>query len=162
MYTCLLLVMILSSCNLPGYTNLSTQTIDGNVSATSNLAIVSVDLTRTPTQTLSPIRTPVTTLSPTSTPLPPDTPVWLAYDYVCELTAGGSTMKMNLAWYDRSESEDGYNVYRNGKVIAILEPNSTYYADVSFVAIGKTLSYTVEAFNVNWKTNTSTITYGCQ
>lgn len=71
-------------------------------------------------------------------------------------------MKMNLAWYDRSESEDGYNVYRNGKVIAILEPNSAYYADVSFVAIGKTLSYTVEAFNVNWKTNTSTITYGCQ
>ena len=163
MYIYLLLGMILSSCKLPGYTNLPTQTIDGNVSATSTLAIVPVASTRTPTPTLHPILgTPVMTLSPTSMPLPPDAPAWLAYDYVCELATGGNTMKMNLSWYDRSESEDGYHVYRDGKVIAVLAPNTTYYADVSFVATGKTLIYTIEAFNANWQTSTSAITYGCQ
>lgn len=162
-YASLLLAMIISSCNLPGYANSPTQIIDGSVSATSTLVIVPVDATLTSIPTIRPILiTPGMTLSPTSIALPPDTPAWLAYDFVCELAAGGSTMKMNLSWYDRSESEDGYNVYRDGKVIAVLAPNTTYYADVSFVANGKTLSYTVEAFNANWKTSTSVITYGCQ
>jgi hypothetical protein len=163
MYTSLLLVMILSSCNFPGSANLSTQTTDQDRSGTSVAVTVQVDSTRTPTPTILPILiTPAITVSSTSIPLSPNTPAWSAYDYVCELAAGGSTMKMNLAWYDRSESEDGYKVYRDGKVIATLDPNSTYYADVVFVATGKELSYTVEAFSENWTTSTSAITYGCQ
>lgn len=71
-------------------------------------------------------------------------------------------MTMDLAWNDRSNIEDGYNVYRDGQVIATLAPNSTFYADVAFVATGKTLSYSVEAFNKDWRASTSTITYGCQ
>ena len=71
-------------------------------------------------------------------------------------------MTMNLGWTDRSNSEESYKVYRNGQVIAVLEPNSTFYVDVVFVAIGKTLSYSVEAFNTDWQARTSTITYGCQ
>jgi hypothetical protein len=33
---------------------------------------------------------------------------------------------------------------------------------MAFVATGKTLSYSVEAFNANWQASTGTITYGCQ
>ena len=105
---------------------------------------------------------PTVIASPMSTPFPPNTPVWSAYKYTCEFVAGGGNMTMNLAWTDRSNNEDGYNVYRDGQVIATLMPNSTSYIDVAFVATGKTLSYSVEAFNTAWRASTSTITYGCQ
>jgi hypothetical protein len=94
--------------------------------------------------------------------VPPDTPIWSVYNYTCELAVGGGTMTMNLAWTDRSNSEESYKVYRDGQVIATLDPNSTFYVDMAFVATGKTLSYSVEAFNANWQASTSTITYGCQ
>jgi hypothetical protein len=69
---------------------------------------------------------------------------------------------MNLAWNDRSNSETGYAVYRDQQALATLSPNSISYVDVVFVATGKTVSYSVEAFNPAWRTTTSTITYGCQ
>ena len=71
-------------------------------------------------------------------------------------------MTMNLAWTDHSNSEEGYKVYRNGLVIATLASNSTFYVDVAFVATGKLLSYSVEAFNNDWRGSTSTIIRGCQ
>ncbi len=71
-------------------------------------------------------------------------------------------MTMYLAWMDRSDSEEGYKVYRNGQLIATLAPNCTFYADMAFVAAGKTLSYSVEAFTIDWQASTATITYGCQ
>lgn len=75
---------------------------------------------------------------------------------------GGGMMTMNLNWNDRSTSEAGYTVYRNQQAIATLAPNSITYVDIAFVAADKTLSYSVEAFNPDWKTSTSTITYGCK
>lgn len=102
------------------------------------------------------------TASPVPTRIPPNTPVWSTYNYTCKLAVGGSTMTMNLGWTDRSISEESYKVYRDGQVIATLEPNSTFYVDAFFVATGKTLSYSVEAFNENWQASTSTITNGCQ
>jgi hypothetical protein len=105
---------------------------------------------------------PLGTAVPIHTLIPPNTPVWSVYSYTCELAAGGGTMTMNLAWTDRSDSEEGYKVYRDGKVVATLASNSTVYVDVTFVATGKTLSYSVEAFNKDWGTSTSTIAHGCQ
>jgi hypothetical protein len=102
----------------------------------------------------------VATASPISTLIPPSTPVWLAYNYTCEFIAGGGNMTMNLAWTDHPNNEEGYRVYRDQQVIATLPPNSTFYVDVAFVATGKTLSYSVEAFNTAWRASTSTITYG--
>jgi hypothetical protein len=102
------------------------------------------------------------TTSPIFTPIPPNTPFWSVYNYTCELAVGGATMTMNLAWTDHSNSEEGYKVYRDGKVIATLAANSTSYVDVAFVATGKTLSYSVEAFNQSWRVSTSTITHACQ
>jgi hypothetical protein len=117
---------------------------------------------QTPMAILPTYTAPAVTVSPISTPFPLNTPVWSVYTYTCVLTAGGGTMTMNLNWDDRSNSEEGYKVYRDEQVIATLAPNSTYYLDVAFVATGKTLSYSVEAFSSNWKASSSTITYGCQ
>jgi hypothetical protein len=88
--------------------------------------------------------------------------VWVAYNYTCELASGGGTMTMHLSWSDRSNSEDGYKVYRDKQVIATLAPNSTGYVDTVFVAAGKSISYSVEAFNPAWQTSTSIITNSCQ
>ena len=71
-------------------------------------------------------------------------------------------MTMNLAWADRSSSEDGYKVYRDKQPIASLAPNSTSYVDVAYVATGEKLSYSIEAFNKDWRASGDTITHGCQ
>ena len=118
-----------------------------------------------PTQTemATPTSPPVTlTVATLLSPYPPNTPTWKVYNYTCVLASGGATMTMNLTWTDRSDSEAGYKVYRDGQVIATLAPNATSYVDVAFVVTGKTLQYSVEAFNQNWHISTSTITYGCQ
>jgi hypothetical protein len=71
-------------------------------------------------------------------------------------------MTMNLTWADRSSSEDGYKVYRDKQVIASLTSNATSFVDVAYVATGEKLSYSIEAFNKDWRASGSTITYGCQ
>lgn len=115
----------------------------------------------TPTKLVAAV--PVSTITKAiPTPIPPNAPIWSTYTYTCKLAAGGGTMTMNLGWTDRSDSEEGYKVYRDGQVIATLEPNSTAYVDVAFVATGKTLSYSVEAFNEDWQASASTITNGCE
>ncbi len=159
----ILLVAIISSCNPPSRLSLPTQTVGQNLAGTA----VAMTLLANPTQAQVAIITPTFTVptvtaSPVSTRIPPNVPVWSAYNYTCELAVGGGIMTMNLAWTDRSNSEEGYKVYRGEQAIATLAPNSTFYVDVAFVATGKTLSYTVEAFNENWQVSTSMITYGCQ
>lgn len=111
---------------------------------------------------VTPFHTMPVTASPMSTLGPPDTPVWSVYNYTCEPATGGSTMTMSLVWTDRSDGEESYKVYRDKQLIAILPPNSTAYVDTAFVAMGKTISYSIEAFNNNWQASTSTITHGCQ
>jgi len=153
------LVTILSSCNLPT----STKTINLNLAGTAAAMTLQVKPTQTLTAIMVPTNTvPTVSATPISAHTPPDVPIWSAYNYTCKLAVGGGDMTMNLAWTDRSGSEAGYKVYQDKQVIATLAPNSTVYVDVAFVATGKTLSYTVEAFNDNWQVSTSTITYGCQ
>ena len=157
------LAVMLSSCNLPGRSASPTQTIDINLAGSSTATILQVD----PTQTQFSVVTltnivPMATAPTAPTQIPLNTPVWIAYRYTCDLVGGGSNMTMNLTWADRSDNEESYIVYRNKQAIATLPPNSTSYVDVAFVAPGKTLSYSVEAFNKDWQKSTSTITYGCQ
>ena len=154
------LVAILSACNFPGKSSSPTQITDQNQFGLAATVILRVNPTQTKMVTITP--TSPAPLEIASTPIPPDTPVWLAYDYTCALATGGGTMTMNLTWTDRSNSEEGYKVYRDEKVIATLAPNSTFYVDVAYVAAGKALRYSVEAFNTDWQFSTSTITQGCQ
>jgi hypothetical protein len=154
---------VLSACSLPGRSNLPTQTASQNPVGSVATMTLQVNPTQTEMVTITPTYTPSMTITSTPfTPIPPNTPTWKIYNYTCELAVGGATMTMNLAWTDRSDSEEGYRVYRDKQVIATLAPNSTVYVDVAFVATGKTLSYSVEAFNQDWQLSTSTITYGCQ
>ena len=155
-------VVVLSACNSAGRSGSPIQAPSQNPVG----SVVTMTLPVNPTQTeMSPTPTyapsPAITSTP-FTPIPPNTPTWSVYNYTCELAAGGGTMTMNLAWTDRSNSEEGYKIYRDKKVIATLASNSTAYVDTAFVATGKTLSYSVEAFNNDWRLSTSTITYGCQ
>ncbi len=151
------LIAALSACSLPSRLGLLTQTTGQNPTG----AVATMTLQET--QTVTPTDTMLTAIpSPMSTPAPPNAPTWSTYNYTCEFTGGGGTMTMHLAWNDRSNSEDGYRVYRDQQVIATLPPNSTSYVDVTFVATGKTLSYSVEAFNQDWQVSGNTITYGCQ
>jgi len=118
--------------------------------------------TKQPPTFITLTRTMVLTASPVSTPFPPNTPVWSAYHYTCEYTDGGGDMTMNLAWSDRSSSEEGYRIYRDKLVIATLNSDSTSYVDVAYVATGMSLSYSVAAFGADWEASSSVITYGCQ
>jgi hypothetical protein len=153
----LLLAIFLASCNLPGSTATNGKKPMGTfVALTSQVQSTQTEKAVTPFHTM-----PVTA-SPMSTLGPPDTPVWSVYNYTCEPATGGSTMTMSLVWIDRSDGEESYKVYRDKQLIAILPPNSTAYVDTAFVAMGKTISYSIEAFNNNWQASTSTITHGCQ
>ncbi len=155
----ILFAAILASCNLPKSTQITGQNPAGTFAAMT-LQVISSQTPMTiivPTNILSTM-----TASPIPTLTPPNTPIWSAYNYTCELAVSGGIMTMNLSWNDRSNSEEGYKVYRDEQVIATLDPNSTFYVDAAFVAAGKTLSYSVQAFNTSWQVSTSTITYGCQ
>ena len=157
------LVIILSSCNLPNNPVPSTQT--GAQNPAGKAAATRLQVNPTQTQMAGSLPTtvvPIVTAPATPTQIPPNTPVWSTYKYTCDLVSGGSNMAMNLTWADRSDREESYIVYRDKQAIATLAPNSTTYVDVAFVAPGKTLSYSVEAFNANWQASTGTITYGCQ
>jgi len=153
--------MILSSCNLPGSSGLPTQTTDQN--SAGSVATMTLKVNPTQAQSITPTLIALTmAASPNPTSFPPNTPVWSVYNYTCEFVDGGGTMTMELAWTDRSDSEEIYKVFRNEQEIATLEPNSTYYVDVAFIVTGETLSYYIQAFNANWQANSSIITYGCQ
>ena len=152
-------MVVLSTCNLPDRSDSPTQITDQNPEG----SVATVTWHVNPTQTITPTLTAsMVTALPMSTSILPGTPVWSVYSYTCELAIGGGTMTMNLAWIDHSDSEEGYKIYRDEKVIATLVSDSSVYIDVAFVATDKTLSYSVEAFNKSWRASTSTITTGCQ
>ncbi len=152
------IVLIISSCNLPDRNPATGQTPTPTaIMATQPVYSTQTSISNTPTGSI-----PVVTASPTPALLEPDAPAWSAYNYTCDLAVGGGNMTMNLAWLDRSTSEDGYKIYRDGQVVATLAPNSTFYVDIAFVAAGSTRVYFVEAFNENWEKSTSVIAYGCQ
>ena len=156
----LTLSAVLSACNLPGISGSPTQN-PGSPVPTRTLTVNPI---QTETSILTPTYSPTgtATVSPVLTPFLTDTPRWKIYNYTCDLAVGGATMTMNLTWTDLSTSEEGYKVYRDGNVIATLSPNSSSYTDIFFIATGKTVSYSVEAFTENWKASTSTIVNACQ
>jgi hypothetical protein len=150
------LVAVLSACNLPAVTGSVIQTTTPDRAG----LLPTMTLQANPTQNQTSIVTATEPVPPTAAS--PNAPIWSVYHYTCKLAVGGGTMTMNLGWTDRSNNEDGFNVYRDGQVIATLAPDSTSYVDVAFVATGKALNYSVEAFNKDWRGSTSTITNFCQ
>jgi uncharacterized protein YgiM (DUF1202 family) len=105
---------------------------------------------------------PTVTAPPTPTPKPPTAPAWSTWNFTCDFASGGSNINMNLVWTDRTNDEVGYTIYRDGKAIANLGPDSTAYTDVAFVAAGQSVSYKVEVYNKSGTASTSTISATCQ
>lgn len=153
------LVAALAACNLPGRSSPPTPAADPSQVGSVPTVTAPVD----PTQNQIAVVPGTNTVPLVATSLSsPNSPIWSVYHYTCELAVGGGTMTMNLGWTDRSNNEEGFNIYRDGQVIATLAPDSTSFVDVAFVATGKALDYSVEAFNKDWRGSTSTITNFCQ
>jgi hypothetical protein len=156
------LVAVLTACKLSSQASSPGQITGQNPVGAVVSATLPVNATQTEVAANTPTELPTLIASPVLMTIVPNTPTWSVYNYTCALATGGATMTMNLAWKDRSNSEEGYRVYRDKQVIATLPPNSTTYVDVVFIAAGKTVSYSVEAFAQDWQFSTPTVTYGCQ
>jgi fibronectin type 3 domain-containing protein len=57
-----------------------------------------------------------------------------------------SPTEIKLTWEDNSDKEDGFRIYRNGKGIAELDPNTTSYVDTGLTG-GTAYTYKVSSFN---------------
>lgn len=110
---------------------------------------------------------PKMTSPPTYTPQPaPLAPSLISWVYTCDLVSNnnqsGSTVTVVLKWQDMSNSEAGYNVYRNNQLIASLAANSTEYTEATFLGYGDALAYFIEAYNSDGAARSKGITISCQ
>ena len=169
------LLVVLSACILTNSSSLQTSipispipsmTLQSSAARIETNTVISTStvpaLTASSTATSTSTVTTTATSTSTAISIPPVSLNWKAYSYTCDYAAGGTTMTMDLSWSDHSNSEDGFRIYRDNVVIATLPPNTTSYVDVTFIATGNTVSYSVEAFNQDWQVSSSTIVYACQ
>lgn len=133
-------------------------TVTGN---TSNLAEYPVPPTPTPSPTLT--FTPTVTLTPTSPPSAPTAVNNVAVTKICApllppLYQFGGT----LTWEDKSNNEDGFNIYFNGGFFAAIPANSTSYPlPLLPFAAGSPQKWGVEAFNGVGKAAVKDVTFTC-
>ncbi len=109
----------------------------------------------TPTPSLTP------TATPTSTPSAPAAVENLTMNMACPNALHSGT----LQWEDKSNNEDGFNIYANGALLASIPANSTSY-NVAAAPNGPFLPgmasiFEVEAFNAVGKSSKKSVTKGC-
>lgn len=127
-------------------------TVSGN---TANLQEYSIPPTPTPSPT--PTFTPTPTLA---VPVAVDNPTMTM---VC-IPAGLNFMHSGtLNWEDKSNNEDGFNIYVNGALIASVPANSTssVIPPTGPFVPGIASIFGVEAFNAAGKAAVKTVTKGC-
>ncbi|MDH5508603.1 MAG: right-handed parallel beta-helix repeat-containing protein, partial [Anaerolineae bacterium] len=94
--------------------------------------------------------------TPTATPSPPAAPSKFKAQQVC----AGNDYYVILTWKDNSDDESGFRLYRDGKLIATLDPNTTEFID--YPPQGGPYNYTLESFNaVGSSSQTTTKDPGC-
>jgi len=112
---------------------------------------------------------------PTAVPAPiiPATPKSFGGDVSCKWHLNGfveeGKVHSDLHWTDAANNEDGYHIYRDGKLLATLDANSTTYSEntnISYIpgflgATAPTLTYAVEAFNGAGTSNQKDVTLAC-
>ena len=86
------------------------------------------------------------TLTP-SAPTPPSAPSSLTADAV-------SSGQVNLHWFDNSNNEQGFKLYRDNSVIATLPANTTAYQDTG-LRPATSYNYVVRAYNQAGESGTS-------
>lgn len=125
-------------------------TVSGN---TANLPEYPVPPTPTPSST--------PTATPTSTPSVPTAVENVTMNMVCPNASHSGT----LQWEDKSNNEDGFNIYANSVLLASIPANSTSYNVVAapggpFPA-GVASLFEVEAFNAVGKAPKKSVAKGC-
>lgn len=125
-------------------------TVSGN---TANLPEYPVPPTPTPS--------PTPTFTATSTPSAPAPVNNVTMNMVCPNALHSGT----LNWEDKSNNEDGFNVYANGSLLASIPANSTSYNVVAapggpFLP-GIASIFEIEAFNGAGKAAKKSVTKGC-
>jgi len=106
----------------------------------------------------------ITPSAPTSSVGPLQAPTLKQWEYKCLYKGIPGNILISIEWIDRSNSETGFRIYRNGVVIADFPANTTSYVDVF---AGGTASYTyrVSAYNSIGEalmTTTDPISFSCQ
>ncbi|OIO84845.1 MAG: hypothetical protein AUK01_08515 [Anaerolineae bacterium CG2_30_57_67] len=166
----LLLVLLLSACNLP-QPPAATPTLDSAAVATIAAATLSAIRAQTPAATPtqppaaapSPTPGPTASITPSSTanatPNPPAAPLGLSYTFACAY-GGGATL--TLTWQDTASNEDGYRIYRDGILLGQIAANTSKYND-SLPGYSGVFVYRVEAFNLTGGAPAQvTVTLNCQ
>jgi hypothetical protein len=128
-------------------------TVSGN---TANLQEYSIPPTPTPTATSTPTQTPTPSI-----PAPVNNPTMAM---VCIPNGLNFNHSGVLSWEDKSNNEDGFNIYVNNVLFVSIPANSTSQAiPASAVAFppGVASIYGVEAFNTAGKAAIKTVTKGC-
>lgn len=137
-------------------------TVTGN---TSNLPEYPVPPTPTPTKTATPTAT--STFTPTPTLAAPAAVDNVAVAKTCILIIplpppGTYNYGGTLSWQDKSNNEDGFNIYFNGGLFTTLPANSTSFPlpPLPFPA-GVPATWGVEAFNAAGKATLKTTVFAC-
>lgn len=103
---------------------------------------------------------PTVTAPPTPFGGDPDAPSFAKTDgwsYFCYTGLADITLK----WVDKSTSETGYRVLRNGEVAAELPANSTTYSETINLLSGQSVGYQIQAFNAAGQSTSSVATMTC-
>ena len=137
-------------------------TVSGN---TANLQEYSIPPTPTPSPT--PTFTPTSTFTPTPTPSAPAAVDNVAVAKACIPLAPppfdlNYIYQGNLTWQDKSNNEDGFNIYYNGALFATLPANTTAFAIPALPQPkGSPAKWGVEAFNGVGKAGLKDVTFTC-
>lgn len=94
---------------------------------------------------------------PTPTPSLPLAPSNFHVNFHCSLNGSPflhNDVHVSLTWQDNATNEDGYYIYRDGDLLATLDPDMTSISDdttmVALIVVGSTppqITYSVQAFN---------------
>lgn len=133
-------------------------------SATTGTAVFTATAGPSPTGTITSGTATITPTGTSSIPLPnpannPD--ITLS----CALGGTGGTQYEyagKLTWEDKSNNENGFNIYINGALVAIAPADTTSYkVDSVFYDAGTSITYGIEAFNAGGKAAQANVTKQC-
>ncbi len=108
---------------------------------------------------------------PTPTPSVPADPSGLQIFYHCSLSNSPflhNDVHVEISWDDNADNEDGYYVFRDGTLLATLDPNATSFTDnttiVALIPPGSSaphITYAIQAFNATGKSKKISKSISC-
>jgi len=103
---------------------------------------------------------PTVTAPPTPFGGAPEAPTFTkdGWNYFCR---GDGQTEVTLNWNDRSDTESGYRVLREGEKVAELPANSTTFSEVIPLSSGGTTNYQIQAFNSAGESTSNTASFTC-